>query len=125
VSALGQKQTYAGAKRHVRFTRDRERGFPQKGDVCFTAKADMCGAKADVRFGPKAGIRLIDKPPGTHLRRAAFRKMVSSKALEYRKNAELCEEEAERAPTEYFAEQFQKLAQHWWELVEYAEDKGF
>jgi hypothetical protein len=89
------------------------------------AKADMCGAKADVRFGPKAGIRLIDKPPGTHLRRAAFRKMVSSKALEYRKNAELCEEEAERAPTEYFAEQFQKLAQHWWELVEYAEDKGF
>jgi len=51
--------------------------------------------------------------------------MVSSTALKYRKNAELCEEEAERAPTAYFAEQFRKLAQHWRELAEHAEDKGF
>jgi uncharacterized protein YozE (UPF0346 family) len=50
---------------------------------------------------------------------------MSSRALEYRKNAELCEEEAEHAPTAYFAEQFRKLAQHWRELAEYIEDKGF
>jgi hypothetical protein len=85
----------------------------------------MCGANRDVHFGPKAGIRPFDKSIGTHFRRPAFRKMVSSKALEYCKNAELCEEKAEHAPTAYFAEQFRKLAQHWRELAEYTEDKGF
>jgi len=98
----------------------------QNGMSALPATANADSRKKVMSALPaKAGIRLIDKPPGTHLRRAAFRKMVSSKALEYRKNAELCEEEAERAPTEYFAEQFQKLAQHWRELAEYAEDKGF
>jgi hypothetical protein len=56
---------------------------------------------------------------------STLRKMATEKVLVYRKNAELCEEEAERAPTAYFAEQFRKLAQHWRELAEYAEDKGF
>jgi hypothetical protein len=51
--------------------------------------------------------------------------MVRSKALEYRENADLCEQQAERAPTSYFAEQFRKLAQHWRELAEHAEHKGF
>jgi hypothetical protein len=51
--------------------------------------------------------------------------MVTSKAAEYRKNAELCEKEAEHAPSLYFAEQFRKLAQQWRELAEHAEGKGF
>jgi len=51
--------------------------------------------------------------------------VASSKALEYRKNAELCEREAERAPTAYFAEEFRKLAKHWRELAGYAEDNRF
>ena len=60
-----------------------------------------------------------------HLRRPTFHKMVSSKALEYRENAVLCEKEAARVPTLYFAEQFRKLAQHWREFAKHAEDKGF
>jgi hypothetical protein len=67
----------------------------------------------------------FDKPTGTHLGRPTFLKMVSSKAAEYRENAELCEKEAEHAPTSYYAEQFRKLAQHWRELAEHAEDKVF
>ena len=40
MSALGQKQTFA----------------VQKGVSALPPKADMCGALADVRFGPKADI---------------------------------------------------------------------
>ena len=40
MSALGQKQTCA----------------MQNGMSAFTPKADMCGAKGDVRFVPKADI---------------------------------------------------------------------
>jgi len=51
--------------------------------------------------------------------------MATGKVLEYRRNAELRHKKADRAPTEYFAEQFRKLAKHWRELEEYAADKGF
>jgi hypothetical protein len=40
MSALGQKQTFA----------------PQNVMSALPPKADMCGAKTDVRFGPKADI---------------------------------------------------------------------
>ena len=61
MSALGQKQTYAVQQRHVRFTpnSDRESEFPQKVMSALPPKADMCGAARDVRFGPKADMRLI------------------------------------------------------------------
>jgi hypothetical protein len=51
--------------------------------------------------------------------------MVTSKAAEYLKNAELCDEEAARVPTTYFAEQFRRLAQYWRELADHAETRGF
>jgi len=41
LSALGQKQTFA----------------PQQGMSALSPKADMCGAQAHVRFGPKADIQ--------------------------------------------------------------------
>jgi hypothetical protein len=43
MSALGQKQTPA----------------LQKGVSALPSKADMCGAKAHVCFGPKAGIEML------------------------------------------------------------------
>jgi hypothetical protein len=43
MSALGQKQTFA----------------PQKAMSALPPKADMCGARADVRFGPIADIGRI------------------------------------------------------------------
>jgi hypothetical protein len=43
--------------------------------------------------------------------------------------ASVPEDFAKRKPSalqpQYFAEQFRKLAQHWRELAEYAEDKSF
>jgi hypothetical protein len=52
MSALGQKQTYAG----------------QNIMSALTPKADMCGAATDVHYGPKADIRndydRSDKHPG-------------------------------------------------------------
>ena len=44
MSALGQKQTYALQKAHVRFTpnSDRESGFPHKAMSALPLKADMC-----------------------------------------------------------------------------------
>ena len=73
ISALGQKQTFAA----------------QEGMSALAPKADMCGATKDVRFGPKADIRLIDKPPGTHLRWPAFRKTLR-KGSRARSNRILC-----------------------------------
>jgi hypothetical protein len=63
MSALGHKQTCAGAKGDVRFTlkSDRDSGLPQTVIVCFTPKADMCGALAYVCFGPKADIGTAGK----------------------------------------------------------------
>jgi hypothetical protein len=46
------------APTHVCFTlnSDRKSGFPQKARSALPPKADMCGAIADVRYGPKADI---------------------------------------------------------------------
>jgi hypothetical protein len=46
------------AKRHVRFTpnRDHESGLPQKVMSALPPKADMCSANTDVRYGPKADM---------------------------------------------------------------------
>src|SRR5262245_35872054 len=46
------------AKRHVRFTpnSDRESGFSQTVMSALPPKADMCGARAHVCYGPKADI---------------------------------------------------------------------
>jgi len=47
------------AKRHVRFTpnSDRKSGFPQTVMSALPPKADMCGAPADVCYGPIADIK--------------------------------------------------------------------
>jgi hypothetical protein len=44
------------AARHVRFipNSDRKSGFPHKVVSALAPKADICGAKRNVRFGPKA-----------------------------------------------------------------------
>jgi hypothetical protein len=50
---------------HVHFTpnSDRESGFLHKVMSALPPKADMCGAVADVRYGPIADIvRLIRSP---------------------------------------------------------------
>jgi hypothetical protein len=46
MSALGQKQTFAVQKRHVRCTpnSDRKSGFPQRAMSALPPKADMCAA---------------------------------------------------------------------------------
>src|SRR5262249_25571857 len=41
---------------------------------------------------------------GTPFATSTLRKMPTEKAMEYRRNGELCETEAERAPTDYFVE---------------------
>jgi hypothetical protein len=57
MSALGQKQTFAG-KSDVRFApnSDRNSGFPHKVMSALPPKADMCSAARDVCFGPIADI---------------------------------------------------------------------
>jgi len=45
--------------------------------------------------------------------------------LEYRKNAELCENQAERAATSHVAEEYRKLARQWREMAEHADHNGF
>jgi hypothetical protein len=63
MSALGQKQTCAAQKSDVRFTpdSDRESGFPQTAMSALPPKADVCGALANVCYGPKAdiGVKLL------------------------------------------------------------------
>jgi hypothetical protein len=46
------------AKSDVRFTpnSDRESAIPKKVMSALSPKADMCGAQAHVRFGPKAEL---------------------------------------------------------------------
>jgi len=58
MSALGQKQI-CSARLYVRFTpnSDRESEIPHKVMSALPLKADMSGALAHVRFGPKADIR--------------------------------------------------------------------
>jgi len=51
--------------------------------------------------------------------------MASSKAPEYRANAELCEKQAEWAPTEHLAEEYRKLARQWRAMAEHAEHNRF
>jgi len=55
---FGSKADICAAQRHVRFTpkSDRESGFPQTVMSALPPKADMCGALADVCFGPIADI---------------------------------------------------------------------
>jgi hypothetical protein len=57
--ALGHADI-CSAKGHVRFTpnSDRKADFPQTVMSALTPKADMCGALADVCFGPIADIRI-------------------------------------------------------------------
>src|SRR5262249_22042115 len=49
------------ANEHVRFTpnSDRECAFPQRVMSALPPEADMCGAKRNVRFGPKADIGIL------------------------------------------------------------------
>src|SRR5262245_36764193 len=56
---FGSKADICAAPDHVRFTpnSDRESGHPQKVMSAFPPKADMCGARADVRYGPIAYAR--------------------------------------------------------------------
>jgi hypothetical protein len=61
------------AKRHVCFTpnSDRESEIPQKAMSALPPKADMRGAIADVRFGPKADM--LNKLSGKYSeRKSAF-----------------------------------------------------
>jgi hypothetical protein len=51
--------------------------------------------------------------------------MTSSKASEYRENAKLCEERAERAPTSHLAEDYRKLANQWRAMAEQVDHDGF
>ena len=55
---FGSKADICAAKDHVRFTpnSDRESGHQQTVMSALPPKADMCGAVADVCFGPKADI---------------------------------------------------------------------
>ena len=55
---FGSLADICSAKGHVRFTpnSDRESGFPQTVMSALPPKADMCGAIADVRYGPIADI---------------------------------------------------------------------
>jgi hypothetical protein len=52
---FGSLADICSAKRHVRFTpnSDRESGFPHNVMSALPPKADMCGAKANVCYGPK------------------------------------------------------------------------
>ena len=56
--ADGSKADMCDAPTHVCFTlnSDRKSGFPQKARSALPPKADMCGALADVRYGPIADI---------------------------------------------------------------------
>ena len=56
---FGSKADIRSATRHVRFTpnSDLESEIPQKAKSALPPKADMCGAKADVRYVPKADMR--------------------------------------------------------------------
>ena len=53
------------AKRHVRITpnSDRESVIPEKVMSALLSRADICGAKVNVRFGPKADIEAVDREP--------------------------------------------------------------
>ena len=58
---FGSKADIWSAKRHVRFTpnNDRESGLSQTVMSALPPKADMCGARAYVCFGPIADIAVI------------------------------------------------------------------
>src|SRR5262245_28820260 len=63
------------APAHVRFTHDRESGFPQTVMSALPPKADMCGATRDVCFGPEADIgkrRPLRTRPSYSLRNFAW-----------------------------------------------------
>ena len=51
--------------------------------------------------------------------------MESTESSEYRKNAELCEKQAQQAPTSHIAEEYQTLARQWREMAEQADRSGF
>jgi hypothetical protein len=53
MSALGHKQTCA-LQQAMTPNSDREGEIPQKAMSALPPKADMCGAKRNVRFGPEA-----------------------------------------------------------------------
>jgi hypothetical protein len=61
----GSEADICAAKRHVRSTpnSDRESGHRQTVMSALPLKADMCGAKADVGYGPKADIRQTIRSP--------------------------------------------------------------
>jgi len=56
---FGSQADVRTAKRHVRFApnSDHESDFSQKPMSALSPKADMCGALADVCYGPKADIQ--------------------------------------------------------------------
>jgi hypothetical protein len=51
--------------------------------------------------------------------------MASSKASEYRENAELCEKQAERAPSSHLAEEYRKVANQWRAMADHADRDDF
>jgi len=74
MSALGQKQTYAVQKAMSALPpiATAKADLSQTVMSALPPKADMCGALADVCFGPIADIKFIapSAPVGRHIRRA-------------------------------------------------------
>jgi hypothetical protein len=64
---FGSQADICAAKRHVRFTpnSDRNNGHRQTVMSTLPPKADMCGALANVGYGPKADMlkRETERPP--------------------------------------------------------------
>jgi hypothetical protein len=62
--ALDQSR-HSRCKSHVRFApnSDRESGFPQTVMSSLSPKADMCGARSNVCFGPQTDIAALSKIP--------------------------------------------------------------
>jgi hypothetical protein len=50
--------------------------------------------------------------------------MASSRADQYRKNAEQCEQEAKRVLSPLIADEYRKLAKQWRQLAELADHDG-
>ena len=70
MSALGQKQTYAVQKGHVRFApnSDRKSEFPQTVMFALLLKADVCGANRHVCFGPQADTARLRVPANAKIK---------------------------------------------------------
>ena len=71
MSALGHKETFAAQQVMSALPRiaTAKADMPQMVMSALAPIADMCGATSDVRFGPKADIRLFDHLVGAREQR--------------------------------------------------------